>query len=754
MSSPLRSAAAVAARVMVGGATIVLCAAAAARADRPPADLPVGHEAFRASPDRPLGWRGDGTGRYPGAEPVTAWDVEKGINVLWRVRLREFSCSTPVVAGDRVLTTVEPRTLLCLDKMTGKLLWMTDGSSERPIRDVERLREVLAGPASQPTTAKADLPWSRRKLGYGQYSGSSMPTPVTDGRSVWVKNGAVAACFDLEGNRRWIVQTHLQPTDHPMNVPSPVLIDGVLACEGGATPYWEANGRNKVPKGAMPLKIPGKTSSYKFKHWMVGLNARTGELLWDIGPLHAGGYGGAASPTAVRTHGDGDRKALVLTAEGHLIRAADGKLMVPYVGLRSAYASPYPVDGGVLFPGCYDHGMLDLEMDPGGRVRTRVVWSQPCAKAMSGSVYHDGLIYLHSVGRNERTPMLNIYDARTGEGLYREKLPITITPAAHDYPTPAFAGKYVFVFTGMTAAVIEPGRRPWVLAVSEFERMHASATFDGDRLYLRTYDAMMCLARTGDEGARYERQVQARTLVGQFPKRLRRPPFQEVAPPPDFTPGRGVAVARQWKSSTVYRQERDTVSDQWLFAGPFPAAKEEDALRGIGGCRDARPAAGTTVAFGKTTHTFQPLSRKFVTSRGLDVSGPAEGQRGVQSFYYTVIEVSEPAMVVCEIDKPQVWAWLGGRPIEAGQVLALKAGQYPLLVKAFLGQDGDPSADSNVKVAFSESPPPDERFRRDLAFVREHRAVLRRVMELAPGSGEAAQAAELLQHARAAPAAH
>jgi hypothetical protein len=293
-----------------------------------------------------------------------------------------------------------------------------------------------------------------------------------------------------------------------------------------------------------------------------------------------------------------------------------------------------------------------------------------------------------------------------------------------------------------------------VLAVSEFERMHASAVFDGERLYLRTYDAIVCLARTGDEGARYERQVQARTLLAQFPKRLRRRPLREIPPPAGFKPGRGVPIVTKWKSSTVYRQERDTVSDQWLFAGPFPAARNEDALGSIGGCAGARPAAGTKVAFGETTHTFQRLHRRFVSFRGLDVAGAAEGQRGVQSFYYTVIEVSEPATVVCEIDKPDVRAWLGGRPIESDQVLALRAGQYPLLVKAFLGKDDEPSTDSKVKVAFSESPPPAERFRRDLAFVRKHRAVLRRVMELVPGSREAAQAAKLLKHAQAAPAAH
>ena len=40
------------------------------------------------------------------------------------------------------------------------------------------------------------------------YDGYAFATPVTDGEHVWWKNGmGVAACFDLEGERRWLVRT-------------------------------------------------------------------------------------------------------------------------------------------------------------------------------------------------------------------------------------------------------------------------------------------------------------------------------------------------------------------------------------------------------------------------------------------------------------------------------------------------------------------------------------------------------------------
>jgi outer membrane protein assembly factor BamB len=52
-------------------ASTAVTASKAAAAD--PAARPLGSPDFSPSPDRPLGWRGDWTGRFPGATPPTAW---------------------------------------------------------------------------------------------------------------------------------------------------------------------------------------------------------------------------------------------------------------------------------------------------------------------------------------------------------------------------------------------------------------------------------------------------------------------------------------------------------------------------------------------------------------------------------------------------------------------------------------------------------------------------------------------------------
>ena len=54
-----------------------------------------------------------------------------------------------------------------------------------------------------------------------------MPTPLSDGKHVFVWNGmGVAACFDLDGHRKWITRVE---TDHIVYGSSPALSDGVFA---------------------------------------------------------------------------------------------------------------------------------------------------------------------------------------------------------------------------------------------------------------------------------------------------------------------------------------------------------------------------------------------------------------------------------------------------------------------------------------------------------------------------------------------
>ena len=50
-----------------------LAATSPARADEPTSAVPLGSPKFLPTPEAPIGWRGDGTGRYPGATPPQTW---------------------------------------------------------------------------------------------------------------------------------------------------------------------------------------------------------------------------------------------------------------------------------------------------------------------------------------------------------------------------------------------------------------------------------------------------------------------------------------------------------------------------------------------------------------------------------------------------------------------------------------------------------------------------------------------------------
>jgi len=109
--------------------TLVLIAAAIAMAPtanaaseyRPPAKVPpVG-----------IGFRGDGGGYFPDAKIPVEFGDEK--NLLWKTPLVNWSHSSPVPVGNRVLMMAEPTwsgatwpQLTCFDADTGELLWVAD----------------------------------------------------------------------------------------------------------------------------------------------------------------------------------------------------------------------------------------------------------------------------------------------------------------------------------------------------------------------------------------------------------------------------------------------------------------------------------------------------------------------------------------------------------------------------------------------------------------------------------------------------
>src|SRR5271165_230587 len=73
-----------------------------------------------------IGWRTDGSGRYPKAQPPLEWSATK--NVVWSTPMPGYGVSHPVLLGQRVFICSEPATLLCLQRNDGKILWQKTSS--------------------------------------------------------------------------------------------------------------------------------------------------------------------------------------------------------------------------------------------------------------------------------------------------------------------------------------------------------------------------------------------------------------------------------------------------------------------------------------------------------------------------------------------------------------------------------------------------------------------------------------------------
>jgi len=200
---------------------------------------PKADPAAAPTADRPVGWRGDGSGCYPSADPPAKWSADQ--NVLWKAEVGQ-GCSSPILVGGRVLVTAEPDLLVCLDASSGKELW----------RKAHRLSDL-------PPALNAQAPGQS-----GQY-GQATPTPVSDGRCVWAFfHTGIVACYDLDGTCRWLHWYKMRLATGYGRTASPVLVGGrllvhfgPLACLDAATGdlLWTCDAAKATYGTPVPARI-------------------------------------------------------------------------------------------------------------------------------------------------------------------------------------------------------------------------------------------------------------------------------------------------------------------------------------------------------------------------------------------------------------------------------------------------------------------------------------------------------------------
>lgn len=579
----------------------VLCAVAVQAA----LSVPLGHPDFWPSPERPIGFRGDGSGSYPGANPITEWSDELGYGekrkpgflgkgVIWRTLMPNFSNSSPIVIGKRVYAMSDPKLgtyaplLVCLDANTGKILWEREidhtellpekvrAGVQKDWLELRTLAETIAnmlaerGPIQAALRNKPDdealkkrladwkakaaelgvdkakrnggeafgysfqclsdkqvarqkvlrqkygcrpIQWglsvSQRGIQLGAYVGYSWPTPVCDGKHIYVFTGYNAvACFDLDGNRKWL--RWLGPTN-----PSR---------EGGEVDYTQS-----------PVLAAGKVLVGN-KWTLTALDAATGKTAWtrkvNTGHVRSGGsvkLGGIAFRLG--------KEHLFFWRDGVIYRIRDGvpvsgRIVDPYPLLQSSYPMVRDdlliwVESTAGFRSFSFVQVYQLEW-VGDRVLKRALWRKQTKERPVSGFLLDGRVYLP--GRNlgsmenkvfSRDPNEEMYDLRSGAVLGRaaflvdhaagavrageyiitaESIRSAGTPEHCRFSVHSLDGKLVrenvLSAAAKDAARLKrirsmTGRSGW----SEWKAgmFHAAPFFVRDRMYVRSYDEVICV---------------------------------------------------------------------------------------------------------------------------------------------------------------------------------------------------------------------------------------------------------------------
>ncbi|MEI6167745.1 MAG: PQQ-binding-like beta-propeller repeat protein [bacterium] len=378
-----------------------------------------------------MGWRGDATGRYPTATPPLAWSSTS--NVVWNTRLPRFSNATPLLIKDRLVVCADPATLICLEAASGRILWQKTNGYEDVLSPVqlEQARQVYTNLNTSPKTHNV--------------AGFTSPTPVTDGRRVYVVFGnGVAACYELDGTRVWARLVE-RPTHQWGHSASPLLIGGTLLVH--------------------VLK-------------MTALDASTGNTLWAT--ESPPGWGTAVAARI----GAGD---VVITPKGDILNLADGKKLARSVS-KLDYCAPVVEGDKVYF---VENGGKAIRLPSTISVPLTVetLWqTSPAADRYYASpvFYKDRLYAVNQKG------VFSTIDALTGVVLNETKLELGGTC----YPSVTLAGHCLFVSSDKGVTVVfdldEGGKE---VARNVLEPFRSSPVFDGTCLYIRTLAGIYCIGR-------------------------------------------------------------------------------------------------------------------------------------------------------------------------------------------------------------------------------------------------------------------
>jgi outer membrane protein assembly factor BamB len=402
-----------------------------------------------------------------------SWDARTGENILWRTPIPGLAHSSPVVWGQRIFVTSavsgdpnasfkpglygdgdasQDRTrhrwmLYALDKRTGKIIW-------------ER-------------TAHEGVPLDKRHI-KSTYANS---TPATDGRIVvaWFGSQGVHA-YDVNGRFLWKVDlgrldlgAYDIPTYEWGSASSPIIWNGlvILQCDTQDDSFllaldaatgriiWKTE-RDELPSWGTPtvaLTPSGPELVTNASNYIRGYDPRTGKELWRLGRSSK-----ITAPTPVFA----DNVFVIVSG-----RAPERPIFVVRAGARG-----------------------DLTLPEGKTTSEAVAWSRTGRGSyMPTPLIYDGILYVLA-----NNGLLDAYDLRTGEEVYRQRLPLigsgySASPVAAD-------GKLYLSNEDGDMLVIAAGRSFTHIATNSMgELLMATPALSDGVMYVRSSKSLFAIGR-------------------------------------------------------------------------------------------------------------------------------------------------------------------------------------------------------------------------------------------------------------------
>ena len=340
------------------------------------------------------------SGIAEGFPTATSWNAETSENVLWKTPIPGLAHSSPIVWDDKVFVTtaisssdnslkigvygdvtpVEDSSdhvwrVYCLDKATGRILW-----EHTPVTGVPTIKRHAKSTHANPTLVTDGT----RVVAF--FGSEGLFAYSMGGELLWQKDlGVLDAGFFIMPQAQWAVASSPIIHDGAVIIQADVQTDSFLAAFDltDGSELWRTP-RDDVPTWSTPNVVEFASGAQLivngFRH-IGGYDPETGRELWRLR-----GGGDIPVPTPVVAHD------LIFITNAH-------GPMAPIYAVRPTA-----------------RGEISLTGDESSN--EYIAWSQP----REGSYMQTPLVYGDFLYVCRWNGVLSVYDARTGERMYRQRL--------------------------------------------------------------------------------------------------------------------------------------------------------------------------------------------------------------------------------------------------------------------------------------------------------------------------------------------